>query len=132
MNNDKDKYDELISRIKSMQPQIPDSQKLIFKTMDSIERLPKRRNYNKMLTFVSLSSSVAALFLMGIFIFEMHSPPKNEAFASSKIAPVIEKNRRMENPTTLSEFSKILSIKTARRQEQRAFYSSLVNKYKNI
>jgi len=39
--------------------------------------------------------------------------------------PALMGNMKMGNPMTLSDYSKILSIKTARRQEQRTFYSSL-------
>ena len=131
MNNDKDKYAELIDRMKTLQPQIPDPQRLISKTMDSIEIISKRKDQNKILTFVSISSSIAASFLIGMFLFEMLLLPKNNEFTSSKIMPVnIMPALEGNNPTTLSEFSKILIIRKERQIEQRALYSNFINKYK--
>jgi len=131
MNNDKDKYAELVDRIKTLQPQIPDPQRLISKTMDSIEIISKRKDQNKILTFVSISSSIAASFLIGMFLFEMLLLPKNNEFTSSKIMPVnITPALEGNNPTTLSEFSKILIIRKERQIEQRALYSNFINKYK--
>ncbi|MCL2652072.1 MAG: hypothetical protein FWD60_13755, partial [Candidatus Azobacteroides sp.] len=85
----------------------------------------------KILIFVSWSSSIAASFLIGMFLFEIFSPPKNKEFASTKITPVnitpaLDENAIIKNPMTLRDFKKIVSMK----QEQRAFYSSLVNKNK--
>ena len=130
MNNDKDKYTKLLDQIKALQPQLSDPQRLMSKTMDSVESLSKKKSGNKILKTISTASSIAASFLIGLFLFEMLFPPKTKEFTSSKIMPVyispaFEKNVHIKNPMTLSDYSKILSIKTARRQEQRAFYSSL-------
>lgn len=133
MNNDKDKYAGLIDRIKALQPQLPDRQRLISNTMNRIELLPKKKEHNRILTIVSWASSIAASFLTGMLLFESFLFTTNKELTSSKIVPVytvpvFEKN--IENPTTLNEFSKMLSIKKGHRNEQRAFYSIFFNKYK--
>jgi len=137
MNNDKDKYAELIDRIKVWQPQISDPQRLISRTMDSVETLSKKKRGNKILAVISLASSIAASILIGLFLFETFLPLKSEELKSSKVAsvyaaPALMENMNIEKPKTLSEFNKILSIKKQRRQEQRALYLSLIDKYKNL
>ena len=137
MNNDRDKYTELIDRIKAWQPQIPDSQRLISKTMDNVEMLSKKKKGNKILAVISLASSIAASVLIGLFLFETYSPLQDKEFQSSKttsvnVMPALMGNMKMENPTTLSDFYKILNTKKQRQQEQRTFYLSLIDKYKNL
>jgi len=137
MNNDKDKYTELIDRIKTWQPQISDPQNLILKTMNSVEMLSKKKRGNKILAVLSLASSIAASVLIGLFLFETFLPLKNEELQSSKVAsayvtPALMENMNKENPTTLSDFNKILSVKKQRRQEQRTLYLSLIDKYRNL
>jgi len=137
MNNDKDEYTELLNQIKIWQPQIPDPQKLISKTMDSVEMLSKKERGNKILAVISLASSIAASVLIGLFLFETFLPLKNEELKRSKttsvyVVPVLMENMNMENPTTLSHFNKVLNIKKQRQQEQRALYLSLIDKYKNL
>lgn len=129
MNSGKDTYNDILNQIKALQPKIPDSQRLISKTMDSIEIVSKKKSGNKILTILSLSSSIAASLLIGLFLFEMFLLPENKELKSSQIPPVhvipaSEKNMDIENPMTLSEFRKTLNIK----KKQHSLYTSLVNK----
>ena len=137
MNNVEDKYTEIIDRIKVLQPQISDPQRLISKTMDSVEMLSKKKKGNKILTVLSFASSIAASVLIGLFLFETYLPLQDKEIQSSKTAsvrvmPALMENMNMENSMTLSEINKIINIKKQRRQEQRALYLSLIDKYKNL
>jgi len=132
MNNAEDKYTEIIDQIKVLQPQMPDPQRLISKTMDSIEMLSKKKRGNKALTILSLSSSIAASVLIGLFLFETYSPLQDKELRSSKTASVHVMPAMMQNPTTLSEINKILRVKKQRQQEQRTLYLSLIDKHKNL
>ena len=132
MNNAEDKYTEIIDRIKVLQPQTPDPQRLISKTMDSIEMLSEKKRGNKILTVLSLSSSIAASVLIGLFLFETYSPLQDKELRSSKTASVHVMPAMMQNPTTLSEINKILRVKKQRQQEQRTLYLSLIDKHKNL
>jgi len=137
MNNVEDKYTEIIAQIKALQPQISDPQRLISKTMDSVEMLSKKKKGNKILTVISLASSIAASVLIGLFLFETYLPLQDKEMQSSKTAsvrvmPALMENMNVENSMTLSEINKILNIKKQRRQEQCFLYLSLIDKYKNL
>jgi len=126
--NEKDKYTELIDRVKAFQPNMPDSQSSIGHIMQSIEKVSQKKIPNKMLIIVSRISSIAAAFLILLFLFEQFTAPNKKDFTSSKQIPesifyISEKNN-MEKPATMSDFNRLLSLKKERQKKQRDFYSN--------
>ena len=113
MKNEKDRYTEWIEQIKMFQPKIADPQKLILKTMQSVECLSKKKERNKTLIIVSWVSSIAASVLIALFLFEQFAPSTNVEYTSSKIRP---------DWVFKGEHSK----------KQRELYLNVVVKHKNV
>jgi hypothetical protein len=131
MNAENDTYTELISRIKAAKPILSEPQKFTSATMQRIELLSKKKNHNKILRIISVTSSIAASFLIGLFIFEQSLPLENNQYHSSTVTfilPVAEKNVYIEKPTSLNEFNNLIRDK----REQQIFYSNIINKYKTF
>jgi len=138
MNTENDKYTELINQIKATQAKISNPQEFALKIMHSIELLSKEKKHNNILSIISLTSSIAASFFIGLFVFEQFLPPNNtEEYKNSNITsaytlPTYDKNFSIEKATTFTEFSTLMQTKKERQEKQQAFYSNLINKYKTL
>ena len=133
MSSENDKYTALIGRIKASQPALSDPQGLVSKTMSRIELLSKKKSPNKVLNIISITSSIAASFLIGLFVFEQFLPMENEEYNRSNIrtAPTLSvsyDNIQTKKPATWNEFYDLIRTK----QQQQAFYTNLINKYKTL
>jgi hypothetical protein len=131
------KYAEIIGKIKELQPSISDPQKLTSKTMNSIELLSKKKNHSQMLTIISWISSIAASFLVGLFLFEYFLSYENVEYKNSKIStnyyiPVYEINMDNERSIGWSEINQIILHKNDRQKKLLSFYSNLINKHKTL
>ena len=134
MNNENDKYAELINQIKVLQVKLPDSQRLTSKIMDNIELLSKRKTYIKVLNVIIITSSIAASLLIGLFVFEQFLIPNNLEhkkihIVSTCTSTTYDKNASIEKQTTLTAFNSLIQLKKERQKKQQAF-NSIINKYK--
>ena len=134
MNSEDKKYNELIHQIKALEVKMPNSQDFTEKTMSAIELLPQKKSSNKFLSILSVTSSMAASFLIGLFVFEQLETPQNIEFTSSKIMPVsvspIYKTNG-EELLTMNDFNCLLnSIKEQRKKQQSL--NLIINKYKTL
>ena len=122
MNKQNDKYTELVNRIKATQVKISEPQKLTEKTMQAVEVLSQRKSHT-ILRIVSLTSSIAASFFIGLFVFEQFLPQNN---AENRISePIfIEK-------TTFTDLNALMQQKKERQKKQQTF-NSIINKYKTL
>jgi hypothetical protein len=123
MNTEKDIYSELINRIKVSQPTISDPQGLTSATMQRIEHLSKKKNDSKILHIMSLTSSIAASLLIGLFVFEQFTPPTNTETNTSTAMPVYN-----VSICSINDYIEFMQIK----KERQKLYSNLINKYKNL
>jgi hypothetical protein len=133
MNTENDKYTELISRIKTSQPILSDPQRLTSTTMQRIELLSKKKSHNRILSIVSITSSIAASLFIGLFVFEQFLPLENSEYEHSTVSagyilPVPNKIVYIGKSAPLSEFSNLIRTK----KEQQIFYSNIINKYKTL
>jgi len=88
-----------------------------------------RKSYNKILPIISLTSSIAASFLIGFFVFEQFLFMENNEYENSTpILPITAKNVSIEKPASLSEFNNLIRAK----KEQQIFYSNIINHYKTF
>jgi len=88
-----------------------------------------KKSYNKILPIVSLTSSIAASFLIGFFVFEQFLFMENNEYENSTpILPITAKNVSIEKPASLSEFNNLIRAK----KEQQIFYSNIINHYKTF
>ena len=137
MNNENSKYTELIDRIKTTQVKFSHPQKLSSKIMLDVEFLSKKKTDSKILRVVSLISSIAAVLLIGLFVFEQFLSSANmEKHKRSNIAAVyvlyaVNKNTHIEKSTALNEFNKLIQMKKERQKKRQTFYS-IINKYQNL
>ena len=135
MNNENDKYTELINRIKAEQVKLSNPQALTSRIMRDIELLSKKKIYDKTLRVISLISSFAALLLVGLFVFEQfsHSPNMEEYKSSNRTVNSVLSNYNtngyIENSNDLNELNKLIQIKKERQKRQKTFYL-IINKYK--
>ena len=135
MNNENDKYTELIDLIKTKQVELSNPQAFTSRIMHDIEFLSKKKIYDKTLHVISLISSFAALLLVGLFVFEQFShSPKMEEYKSSNravnsVLPNYNTNCYIENSNDLNELNKLIQIKKERQKRQKTFYL-IINKYK--
>ena len=130
MSNKDEKYSEWIHQIKVLEIKLPNSQDFTSKTMSAIELLPKKKNSNKWLNIISLTSSIAASFLVGLFLVEQFVMSPNIEITNSKIIPVsvsyiYEINR--EQLTT----NDINSLLNSRKEKQKSL-NLIINKYKTL
>ena len=135
MNKKNDKYMELIERIKIIQPKISNPQRLTLKITQSVECLSQKKSCNKTLTVIFLVSSIAASFLIGLFVCEQFLSPSKTEYKSSNIAPVYmlpasDKNIYIEKSTALIEINNWMRSKHERQKRQKSFYSNIISKYK--
>ena len=134
MNSEDKKYSELINQIKALEVNLPNPQDFTERTMSAIELLPKKKSSNTFLSIISITSSIAASFLIGLFVFEQFATPQNIEFTSSKIMPVsvspISKTNG-EELLTMNDFNIILnSIKEQHKKRQS--FNLIINKYKTL
>jgi predicted type IV restriction endonuclease len=97
--------------------------------MQRIEKLSKNKNQGKGLRILSLTSSIAASLLIGLFVFEQYFPSINtEDNSSITNLYICKSDNYIEKPTALSEFNQLMQMK----KERQKLYANLVNKYKNL
>ena len=135
MNSENEKYVEIVKRIKGIQPTISDPKGLTSKTMHRIEFMSKRKTHNKVYSIISLTSSIAASFLIGLFLFEFLYMNENVEFQSSKIISGYVLNRdesdlNFEKSIAMHEFANLLMIKQKQHKKQLSYYSKVINKHK--
>ena len=131
MNNENEKYTELISQIKATQAKISNPQKLTLQTMQHIENL-STKGKNKTLIFVSWASSIAASLLIGLFVFEQFTLPNNtENITSVYTSPAHEKIVFICKSTTLTDLNEWMQLKKERQKKQQTI-NSIINKYKTL
>jgi hypothetical protein len=135
MKNENEKYEEIVAHIQTLQPIIPDPERLTAKIMQRIEKVPQKKSPNKTLLIVSWTTSIAASFLIGLFLFEQFALPTNPKFMSSNLPDIYTHSflhKNTKTATTLTDFNDWIRVKTERQKRQQAFYSSVITKYKTF
>ena len=135
MNNENDKYIELIRQLKAAQVTLPNPQKLTSRTMLSIEAMSKKKSYIKPLTVIFWTSSIAAALLIGLFLPRKFFSSTNVEHKNLNVSPnynlpVVGNNIYSEKSTVFNEFNRLIQLKKERQEAQRSFYLTLINKHK--
>lgn len=132
-----EQYNELVNQVKNLQPRIVDSQRLTSTIMQHIERVNHSNKYHRILTIVSWSSSIAALLLIALFLFEQFFPQDTTKYENYKILSISNTNvytinANLEENVNFSDFNRFLRIKKERQEKQRRLYSNFINKHQNL
>jgi len=132
---DNDKYFEILGKIKELKPVISDPQALTEKTMLNIEQMSKRKNGIKTLTHFTRLSSIAASFLIGLFLFEHFGSNNNPEMNSSETTfySYISVNNIDTNKTlNRSDVFQCIHQKKTLQKKLQTFYSNVSNNNKNL
>jgi hypothetical protein len=134
MNSENGKYTELIDRIKAAQVNLSNPQEFTSKVMQDIERLSKKENHSKMLYIISLTFSIAASLLIGLFVLEQFllsniEEHKNLNITEVYVLPVDNKNIHSEKSNVVNKFNTLINRNKERQKQQQAIYLK-ISKYK--
>jgi hypothetical protein len=127
MNNEK--YNELIDRIKGIQPQMNDPQGFTTKTMQRIEFESNKKTPYALLRVITIASSIAASLLIGLFLFEHYSLPEKVNLNHSNYISINVNLPETEGLTSIAAFHHYLSIKKEKQKNYRTLYSNIINKH---
>jgi hypothetical protein len=131
---DNDKYFEFLGKIKELKPVISDSKALTAKTMLHIEQMSKRKNGIKTLTYFTRASSIAASFLIGLFLFEYFGHESDTEIKNSKqkhtnYASIFE--RGIEKTQNRSDINLLITKKITQKNKLQSMYSNVINEHKS-
>jgi len=130
-----EKYFEVLGKIRELKPVISDPQALTAKTMVNIEQMSKGKYGSKTLTRFTWVTSIAASFLIGLFLFEHFGSNNNPDINSSETAfySYISVNNIDTNKTlNRSDIFQCIHQKKTLQKKLQTFYSNVSNNNKNL
>lgn len=123
MNYKDEKYKKLIDNIKSKKPELDTPQNLTSEILSAIEMLPKKQVPNRYLRIVSWTSSVAAVFLLGLFLSERSTPiasPSQKTYNYPLMSQI-----NIEDVSKIDKLNEIVREKIKLRKERESFYANI-------
>ena len=130
---DNDKYFEVLGKIKELKPAIPDPQALTAKTMINIERISKRKVRKKPLFYFTWVTSIAASFLLGLFLFEHFEYENDTEIKKSLPTPqsyVSGYDVNIEKIQNWNDINYFVHKKIAQKNKLQSMYSTVIYKHK--
>ncbi|MCL2313430.1 MAG: hypothetical protein FWC41_13320 [Firmicutes bacterium] len=132
---DNDKYFEILGKIRELKPVISDSQALTAKTMLNIEQMSKGKYGSKTLTRFNWATSIAASFLLGLFLFEhfgSNNNPETNSSATAFYRYVSGYNIDTNKTLNRSDVFQFIHQKKTLQKKLQTFYSNVSNNNKNL
>ena len=130
MNYSEQTYTELLRDIKSKQPELRNP-RLTSVIVSKIKQPGEKSKPARFLKIVSLSSSVAAMFLLGLFFSEQQHPVVEVTSRPPLTIPLHSLLRSEKKHTTLQEVSSLLKARKEEKQRRKEPYSSTIHKITN-
>jgi len=130
-----EKYFEVLGKIKELKPVISDPQALTAKMMFNIERISKRNVSKKPLLYFTWVTSIAASFLIGLFLFEHFGSNNNPEMNSSGTdfySYVSVYNIDTNKTLNRSDVFQCIHQKKTLQKKLQTFYSNVSNNNKNL
>lgn len=136
MNNDKQEYAELISRIRELRPQEPDSGRLTAQIMSRVKGLPPRKRPMSITMMVSIATSVAATVMVGLFL-TLSFTGAERAYAATEVVERVNRvtaqsaDPLLQMATPFEQMNIIINRKRASDKRRDALYATINNRLKN-
>ncbi len=129
MDNQNEKYNELVSRIKSEGLLLDDSQAMISEIMNCIEEMPDKQKRNRSFSLFYWVSNVAAVLVLGLFVLETStSIPKQTCEKSvSEHIPYSLVETNVREDVTSGEINDLLKERRERQKMIQSFYMGIVD-----
>ncbi|MDR1091316.1 MAG: hypothetical protein LBL79_09595 [Prevotella sp.] len=124
-----EKYKNIIDQIKGKQPVISDPQKLTAGIMSSIQPDQGKKPCVRFLEILSWASSVAVIFLLGLFITEKPVSAKSPVQVDWKAPDYTSALQFEANSDTRDNIESIIRFKSERQRKRQFFYSKLAGRY---
>lgn len=122
-----EQYNELVGLLKAQQPCLTDPQKLTSDIMAMVNSSPKKSESVGLLRVVAWVSSIAALLLLGLFLYELPNS-FDDLNRNNAVLPSYVSSMQLENAEPLDQINIIVRLKQERHKERELFYSNFIKK----
>lgn len=134
MTSREERYNRLIARLKTSEPTLSDSSVLLADILASAEASAVQKQSDKSVKLLMWVTSVAAIWLMGLFLFQqitpVDTPEKSVPYPVTIRLPDFTSGS--ESGSLSSELHSLILSKRKRQKERDATYLRLLNQYTNI